>query len=491
MIFQSIRWRLQLWHGLLLLVVLTGFGITAWRVARDSYWRQTDAELQETLDRLLRPPVPGRPHPFPPLLEPPPPPGEISEQALNGFRAMLMLNMRSSNVKNGYLVLWRADGSVAAQTGSTPREVPRPRDSIRQASATGRARGEYREFYRFLPFGDVLLVGRSVAPELAALDTVKLWLLAAGVTIWLLGLAGGWWLTTRALHTVDVISETAEKIAAGDLSRRIEVANTDSELDRLANVLNATFARLEHAFEQQAQFTADASHELRTPIAVVLTQTQSALARERSAAEYREALEACARAAQRMRKLVESLLQLARLDAEEEPARREPVDLSFVAGECLEFVRPMAELRGISIDADLQRAQCFGDPEQLSQVATNLLANAVQFNREAGVIHVSTFAENGTAQLIVSDTGNGIPPEDLRRVFDRFYRVDKSRSRASGRSGLGLAICKSIVEAHSGTIVAASSDGAGATFTVSLPALQEGGKRVHTSGGTHTLGSGV
>ena len=146
----------------------------------------------------------------------------------------------------------------------------------------------------------------------------------------LLGLAGGWWVATRAIRPIEAISATAVKIAGGDLSQRINAADTESELGRLAGVLNSTFARLEAAFAQQARFTSDASHELRTPVSVILSQTQTALSRERTSSEYREALEACQRAARRMRKLTESLLELARLDAGQEPMKRERFDLSRI-----------------------------------------------------------------------------------------------------------------------------------------------------------------
>src|SRR5204863_3265733 len=140
-----------------------------------------------------------------------------------------------------------------------------------------------------------------------------------------LGLAGGWWIATRAIQPIADISATATKIAAGDLSQRISAADAENELGRLASVLNSTFARLEAAFAQQARFTADASHELRTPVSVILTQTQTALSRPRTEAEYREALEACQRAAQRMRKLTNSLLELARLDAGQDTVKAEPL----------------------------------------------------------------------------------------------------------------------------------------------------------------------
>jgi heavy metal sensor kinase len=399
---------------------------------------------------------------------------------------------RDTSQTNGfYYVLWEKDGSLLARSAGAPLEVPSPvllgssesqlhsePDSPGGPPHHGpgpptppivRTRGELREHYRFMPHGECLLVGHSLPPELAAMHRLELWLTAAGSGILVLGLAGGWWLATRAIRPIEDISATAGKIAAGELSQRINAADTESELGRLAGVLNSTFARLEAAFAHQARFTSDASHELRTPVSVILSQTQTVLSRERGASEYREALEACQRAAQRMRTLTESLLELARLDAGQEPMKREPFDLSRVVRECVELVRPLADQRNIQILCDLSSVECLGDAERLSQVATNLLSNAIQFNRQGGEVRISACNDNGAALLTVTDTGEGIAAEHLPHLFERFYRADPSRSRNQGRTGLGLAICKAIVDAHGGTIEVASQPGAGTTFTVKLP----------------------
>lgn len=286
-------------------------------------------------------------------------------------------------------------------------------------------------------------------------------------------MAGGWWVATRAIRPIEEISATAVKIAGGDLSQRINASDTESELGRLAGVLNSTFARLDAAFANQVRFTSDASHELRTPVSVILSQTQTALSRERAASDYRLTLEACQRAAQRMRRLIESLLELARLDAGQERMKQEKFDLSRVTRDCVELVRPLAGDRSVEIRCELPAVECLGDSERIGQVVTNLLSNAIHFNHEKGEVRVTARAENGTAFLTVADTGVGMPPEELPHIFERFYRVDKSRSRIQGKTGLGLAICKAIVEAHSGTIVVTSQPGTGTIFEVRLPAAKE------------------
>jgi len=288
-----------------------------------------------------------------------------------------------------------------------------------------------------------------------------------GGIILFFGLAGGWWLVSRAIKPIDDISAAAVKISAGDLSQRINVAEAESELGKLASVLNSTFARLDAAFAQQKQFASDAAHELRTPVSVILTQTQAALNRERSVPEYRETVEACQRAAQRMRKLIGSLLELARLDAGQEQMKRLRFDFSRTVADCVELVRPLAEERGVKIFTELSPLEVAGDSERVAQVVTNLLTNAIQYNQSNGEVRVNLASQGGLALLTVSNTGLGIAAEDLPLVFKRFYRGDKSRT--SGNTGLGLAISKAIVEAHGGSIEVSSGENVGTTFTVRLP----------------------
>jgi heavy metal sensor kinase len=327
--------------------------------------------------------------------------------------------------------------------------------------------GDFREVEVLTPPGERILVGRCIAPELAEFRRTKLVLAGVGGIILLLGLAGGWGLASRAIRPIRDISAAAVRISAADLSQRISTADTESELGQLAGVLNSTFARLEAAFQQQQQFTSDAAHELRTPVSVVLTQTQTALNRDRSAPEYREVLESCQRAAQRMRRLIESLLELARLDAGQEQMKRMQFDLSQVAKDCVELLRPLGQERSVTFLTDLHPVQCTGDPERLAQVITNLVTNAIQYNKPGGEVKVASRLQDGTAVLTVADSGQGISAEDLPHVFERFYRAEKSRSSAN--AGLGMAISKAIVEAHGGSIEVISQPGLGATFTLRFP----------------------
>jgi heavy metal sensor kinase len=308
-----------------------------------------------------------------------------------------------------------------------------------------------------------------MAADLASMRRLAFWLVIAGAAVLGLGLAGGWWVASRAIRPIEDISATAAKIAAGDLSQRISLTDTENELGHLAGVLNSTFARLESAFNNQARFTSDASHELRTPVSTILLQTQTALSRERPSSEYQETLEACQRAAQRMRQLIESLLALARLDAGQELLRRDECDLSAIVGRSIELIRPLATCRGITIQIALSKALCRGDATRLAQVSDNLLSNAVDYNQEGGEIRISTENAQGIVTLIVTNTGAGIAAEDLPHIFERFYRADKVRTGKGGHSGLGLAITKAIVQAHGGDISVRSEPAGRTTITVRLP----------------------
>jgi len=456
---QSIRWRLQIWYGALLLAVLAAFGFTAFHLEKARNLRRIDEGLHERIsllvDALRAAPEhgPERGQERGPEKRPPPEVHLTSAQAAQ-------FDERAGY----YFVIWMQGSQPIAASAHAPAGVPKPdgHDSV------ARMRGDFRESFLFAAPVNCVLVGRSIAGEQSDLRRFAAVLATVGAGVLLAGLGGGWWLTTRAIRPVEEISATAARIAAGDLSQRIRTAGTDSELGRLALVLNSTFARLEGSFGQQARFTADAAHDLRTPVSVILTQIQSALARERPAAEYRETLEACQRATQRMRRLIESLLELARLDAGEEPLCRSACDLATIAGEGIELLRPLAAARGILFLTDLSPAACQGDPERLAQVVTNLLSNAIDYNRDGGEVRISTHGQNGMAELVVRDTGIGIPAEELPHIFTRFHRANKART--GGHTGLGLAIAQAIVQAHGGAIQAASEPGKGATFTVRLVA---------------------
>ena len=472
MFVNSIRWRLQLWHGLILLLVLAGFGLTAYQLERVNRLRQVDQELDRRLTVVLgalrrnapRPPRPAEPSGPDEAPGPPPPRRPLPPPERAPFSASDLGLFDGNGPGSYYCILWRRDGIELLRSDAAPAGISMP---AKDMTKTARTRDNLREMYFFTPPGECILVGLDLSGEFGEMRRLACLLLAAGGAVLLMGLAGGWWFSTRAIRSLEDISAAADRIATGQLSQRINVADTDNELGRLAVLLNSTFARLEAAFAQQQQFTSDAAHELRTPLAVILAHVQTSLKRERTSAEYKLTLESCLRAAQRMRKLVESLLDLAQFDAGQQQLKHFPFDLAETAQDCLDLLQPLAEARGIKLSAKLPSLFCVGDPERISQVITNLLTNAVEYNKPGGEVRVEAQSKNGMACVDVADTGPGIPSEELPHVFERFFRVDKSRSTV--HAGLGLAIAKAIIEAHGGSISVSSTTGAGTTFSFQLP----------------------
>lgn len=463
-ILRSFRWQLQLWHSLLLLLVLGAFCIAALFVERERTMRWIDQQLRD----------------------------QATELASNLARGMDALGKRAKAphgtaspvriVPGGsrragphgrgrsmfYHVIWEG-GRVIERSENAPADIQQLPPASRRASENFRHRRHARELVVPGPRNTWLLVGRDIHHDGAELWHHAIVLAIAGAGVLAVGVIGGWWVAGRAIRPVVDISATAEKIAAGNLRERIDPSRFASEFSGLAATLNHTFDRLQATLLRQVQFTADASHELRTPVAVTLLTSQSALSRDRSPAEYREALETCQRAAQRMRELVESLLLLARLDAHDERTSHELLDLRDPIDSAVELLQPLAAKHGVTVETALAPVRVVGDATQLARVVGNLLSNAIHHSPAGATVQIGLVARDADAVLSVSDRGEGISAEDLPHIFDRFYRADQSRRHTEGRTGLGLAISKAIVEAHGGRIEVASERSQGSTFTVVLP----------------------
>jgi two-component system OmpR family sensor kinase len=291
--------------------------------------------------------------------------------------------------------------------------------------------------------------------------------------------AASWWLIKRDLRPLEHMTETADAIAAGDLSQRVEPAEPRTEVGRLGLSLNAMLVQIEQAFAERAatedklrRFLADASHELRTPLTSIRGYAELF---ERGAKDDPEDLATAMRRieeeSKRMGVMVEELLVLARLGEGRQP-EREPVDLTRIVSDAVADARAAAPDRKISLDA-ADGTIVMGDDHQLRQVLANLLANAREHTPAGTPVHVTLTAADGQAVLAVVDEGPGLPAGEADKVFEPFYRADPSRTRETGGAGLGLAIVAAIVEAHGGTVAAASEPNVGATFTVRLPIADE------------------
>ncbi|MBM4462934.1 MAG: HAMP domain-containing protein [Chloroflexi bacterium] len=318
-----------------------------------------------------------------------------------------------------------------------------------------------------------VVVGRSTKDIEQALDgLVRTLSIAVPLTL-LVAAGGGVFLARRALKPVDQISQTAQDIGGGDLSQRIEV-NTRDELGRLASTLNQMIGRLQRAFKRQQQFTADASHELRTPLAVIQAESSLALQKDRSASDYQKSLESVSQEANHMSAIIDRLLTLARADDGKDRLTFQEVNLAKLIQDLGADAEILCQEKGLRFHlGEAHDLIVKGDEAMLRQLFLNLLDNATKYTPSGGTVSVSFRTEGQMAVVAVSDTGIGIAPEDMPFIFERFYRVDKARSRAGGGAGLGLAISQHIAKAHGGKIEVESQLGKGSTFTVSLPRLKQ------------------
>jgi signal transduction histidine kinase len=293
-------------------------------------------------------------------------------------------------------------------------------------------------------------------------------------------ITGGYFLSRRALLPVSLIAEKAKGIGVTNLSERLTVSQTRDELQSLTETWNGMLDRLELSITKISRFTADASHELRTPVAIIRLSAESVLRKLRSDAEYRMALHKIQRESENMTRLIDDLLFLARADVDENPCSTELINLSTLIGEVAADFRPIAESNGITLSESAPEAHLFvkGNSSDLRRLFITLLDNAVKYTFSGGTVQLHAMREDGEAVAQVEDTGIGIPDGAQAHVFERFYRVDSSRSKESGGYGLGLAIAAAIVQQHNGSINVMSRPGGGSIFVVRLPFSPEPADRM-------------
>ena len=285
---------------------------------------------------------------------------------------------------------------------------------------------------------------------------------------------GGWWMSRRALDPVDKMTQAARSIGVQDLAKRLYVPPTRDELARLAETLNDMLARLESAFNKITQFTADASHELRTPVAVMRTSAELALRKSRGEEEYRETLSQILHETDKVSQLIENLLALARADSGAAQMQMQRTDIGPILARACDQSKLLAQEKGVALsrngasDPIWVHANC----DSIERLFVILLDNAVKYTPNGGRIDVKLGVENGFATAEIRDSGIGISAEDMPYIFDRFFRADRARSREHGGAGLGLAIGKWIAEVHGGEIQAQSELANGSSFRVRIPVAQ-------------------
>jgi heavy metal sensor kinase len=462
---DSIRSRLTLWYVTVLAGVLAAFGLLVYVLMHRALHERVDATLHSLLGitaiSLTHDAAEGQ---------------TVSDAARSTVAEL-------SGPQQG-LALYDGSGALLASGGwdedftpalPAPPQVPGTSVLSTQPERDGDDR--WRVAIRQL---DLPASGRTyfaVAGE--PLDTVEAELASLRRILWYsipLGLVaaalGGWFLARKSLAPVVAMAARAEEMGAGNLAGRLPVANPRDELGRLAETFNGLLGRLGAAFAQQQRFMADASHELRTPIATAGTAAAVLLQQpHREEAEYRHALQIVSTQTDRLSRIVDDMLTLARVDAGEYPIRREPLYLNELVDDVAREARVLSERVGVHIDvAGAPEAPYVGDEHLLKRLVLNLLDNAVRYTPSGGVVRLMLTSHEQGYALTVSDNGGGIPPASQRHIFDRFFRADVTRTRREDRgAGLGLPIAKWIAEAHDGTLELLGSSPGGTAFRATLP----------------------
>lgn len=373
---------------------------------------------------------------------------------------ILSPDLRQQGVPDVYHFIWTREGVLIDRSDG---DVQMPEPGV----AGLRFNSGHRELISAAASGVVVLVGFDLAGLRADVWSLAVALSLTGLTILVISFGSGWWFMGRALEPLDRINRTAQQMSDGDLAARIPVDAVDTEAGQIVRALNNAFDQLHGTVERQRRFTADASHELRTPLTTMSTEVQWALARPRSVDELVSSLEVCRRAAGRMQSVIERLLFLARGEAL--AVRTIAVRVDEVARQAIEQVEALAYASGLTITTDTEPATVLADPERLLEATTNVLTNAIRYNVPNGRVDVTVRDGTQGVELAVTDTGIGISETDLPLVFDAFFRGDPARSRDTGGAGLGLAVARSVVEHHGGTIECISAPGKGTTIRMRWP----------------------
>jgi len=357
---------------------------------------------------------------------------------------------------------------LARQTQSRP---------VRNIRMTGRDGRDFRVTSTSAPVGfpatqtDTIQIAIDVSQKEALLARYRFWFWAILLAAFAIFPLVGYQVARRGIRPVEEMATTARHISSTNLRERILAEGYPSELASLAGTFNEMLDRLEESFERISRFSADIAHDLRTPVNNIRGEAEVALARARTAQEYREVIESFLEEAVRLSDLIGDLLFLARSESPLTHLRREPVDVGELLGSVREYYEASAAEGGVSLTTALRAGPLIADMDRtlMQRAVGNLVANAVAHTPPGGSVVMQAESEGDSVRIAVADTGAGIPPQALPRVFDRFFRVDKSRSQASGGTGLGLAIVQSIMVLHGGKADIASQLGRGTQVSLHIP----------------------
>lgn len=457
---QSLTFRLAWWHAATALVVVVVLALIVQRVASQRLVQELDRQLRIDFD--------------------------IIEAQIEESQGQLVWRLRGSHGEEGYVRMaawfevWSEDGKLLLRHWPVPETEAHAR--------LGPPSGQQLHFYSAevepdlfarimerparVEHRDVIL--RILRDESGLrrtqLELADVFFFGMPLAV-ILSVVGGWFVARRSLAPVAEMAARAREISARSLSQRLPVTNPHDELGRLATVFNATLQRLESSFSELRRFAADASHELRTPLTALRAEGEVALRNASEPEQFQQTIGAMLEEAQRLQDLVDALLTLARADSDKQPLGRAPIILGRLTSEVVESLRVLADEKQQRLIVETNdEITVAGDAALLRHAFLNLVHNAIRYTPQGGQIEVRCLRKDDEAIVEVTDTGEGIAPEHHAQIFERFYRVDKARSRGEGGAGLGLAIAKVAVERHGGRIELQSQGGKGARFRIILRA---------------------
>jgi len=454
---RSIRTRLMVWYTVVLSVALILFSGTVWIALQQALYGDLKAMLTNQtrgLEEYLR-------------IENGDPSVQLRDEVDEYSRSLLHPHLLTVWNPTGQLIYENSRGITNRVSPAGGKEFADKPQSFwwggKHYLATGRS----------VPLGENtirIFLAVTSDPVDRSLNLLALLLVMAVPAFIMCGAAGGYWLSRKALSPVDSITERARTIGVTNLSERLNVPRTNDELQRLTETWNDMLGRLEVAVSRISQFTADASHELRTPVAIIRLAAENALRKTRSESDYRKALRQIQSESESMTQLIENLLFLTRAEVHNSSMELAIVDLQAVVKTVCLDLNPLAEAKSITLTQDVPECpiSVLGDFSALRRVLLILLDNAIKYTPEGGVVTVGLHEQSETAVLTVEDTGIGIPEEAQNHVFQRFFRVDPSRNKESGGHGLGLAIAQTIVDQHQASLKLQSKSSGGCIFSVSL-----------------------
>jgi two-component system, OmpR family, sensor kinase len=472
-VFDSVRVRLTLWYTAVLACVLVVLAFATYFILRRDSLQRSDSSLAElgsaflvTVNAELQD-APGNIH-------------AASEAAIaeHKFRDVVFFilddqdQVVAASASPLAATVWPGVPSQLMHTVVSPSESTRPFQTIRTNGHI------FRSYARVFSAGEGnygLVVLQSLHRELEFLESVSATFAVVIPVFILLASGGGYFLARRSLSPVVAMSTQAGHMSAANLQERLPIRNERDELGHLARAFNDLLDRRDQALERQRRFIADASHELRTPVAILCGEAEVALSQTvRSSDEYRESLQVLSAESRRIKSIVEDLFTLARADAGQYPLTLSVFYLDELAADCVRTVRTLAQAKGISLQCDGPTEMPIrGDEALIRRLLLNVLDNAIKFTSQGGAVTVVGRPSPTGHTLSISDSGPGIPDDVRARIFERFFRADKARSRADGENagaGLGLSIGRWIAESHNGRLELTRSEPGTTTFTIWLPA---------------------